>query len=129
MVVFEYSDQVNKNLLRAFPGLKAFCRKHDIVYFDPTEKNKKRVKALMETEKFPAAESASNVVCYIRYFGPWGMYHIDDNCISICPIDIEKAPGGLLGTVKHEIIHLMHPEVNSMSHKDKEDYINSVEKH
>ncbi|NMB69709.1 hypothetical protein GYA27_00700 [candidate division WWE3 bacterium] len=104
------------------PDLRNFCEKHDIVFFEPTEENKKKVEELLKTIKFPEIEG--DVTCYIRYFGPWGMYHPDDNCISICPLEIEKAPSGLIGVVRHEIIHLEHPEANSMKFDDKEEYIN-----
>ncbi|MFH1566277.1 MAG: hypothetical protein ABIB98_03725 [bacterium] len=126
MVVIKYSEQVNRNLMGAFlPGLKEFCSKHNIIYFEPSEENKKKVLELVE-KGFPEIEG--NVICYIRYFGPWGMYHPEDNCISVCPIDIQKAPGGFIGTVKHEIIHLLHPEANSMKHRKKEEYINSFDR-
>lgn len=123
MVEIKYSEQVNKNLMANYlPGLSEFCRKHNLVYFEPSEENKQKVLEIV-AKGFPEVEG--DVTCYIRYFGPWGMYHPNDNCISICPIDIERAPGGFVGTVKHEITHLLHPEANLMDHEKKEDYINN----
>ncbi len=125
MVKITYSEKVNKNLMDNYlPGLKVFCIKHNIEYFEPTEENRMKVLDIVK-RGFPDVEGG--VDCYIRYFGPWGMYHPEDNCISICPIDIHRAPGGLIGTIEHEIAHLRHPEANSMEHEKKEDYINSRE--
>ncbi|MCX6783464.1 MAG: hypothetical protein NT141_00065 [candidate division WWE3 bacterium] len=123
MVEIIYSEQVNKNLMDNYlPGLFEFCSKHNLVYFEPSKENNKKVLELV-AKGFPQVEG--NITCYIRTFGPQGMYHPEDNCISICPIDIDKAPGGFVGTIKHEITHLSHPEANSMDHEKKEDYINN----
>lgn len=125
MVKITYSEKVNKNLMDNFlPGLKDFCARRNIVYYEPTEENKKKVSEIVAAG-FPEIEG--DVECYIRTFGPWGMYHPEDNCISICPIDINRAPGGLVGTIEHEITHLKHPEANALEHEKKEEYINNLQ--
>ncbi len=127
MVEFIYSEQTNINLIKSYmPKLRDFCDEHNIVFFEPSEENKKKVEELMKTIKFPDIEQ--DMKCYITYFGPWGMYFPEDNCISICPINIEKAPGGLKGVVLHEITHLKHPEVDGLDYEDKEKYINEKER-
>lgn len=126
MIKFIYSEKANKVMLENYwPKLKPFCEKHNLVYFEPNESNKALVDIFFKTYKFPEIEGT--VDCYIRYFGPWGMYHPEDNTISICPIKIEKAPGGLVGVVKHELLHLQHPEANQMETEEKEKYIESLE--
>jgi len=42
------------------------------------------------------------------------------------PFQNRKCTRGLKETIEHEIKHLKYPEVNRMSHKDKEKFINKI---
>ena len=106
------------------PESEAFCKKNNIVYFKPSKKRKAWLKKWLKTAKLPKIETDKDIICYWRDHGTWGMYHPEDNSISICPYKIEKA-GGLEKVIKHEITHLQHPEANKMPHKEKEKYIKS----
>ncbi len=64
-------------------------------------------------------------ICYIRSSGCWGMYHPQFNMsISVCPLGSDNAPYGLKGSIKHEIVHLEHPEWDELPHEEKEANVN-----
>lgn len=107
------------------PDDEKFCEEHSIVYFKPTPKRKAWLKNWLKTAKLPVIKSTHDVTCYWRDFGVWGEYHPDNNSISVCPIEIERA-GGLEEVIKHELSHLKHPEANNMPHEEKEKYINNL---
>ncbi len=121
MIIYKYI----KDFYKYDPEEEKFCKENNIVFFKP---NKKRVQWLENWLKEftpPKIDCREDIICYWRHFGTWGMYHPEDNSISICPFKIENAPGGLKETIKHEITHLKYPEANTMSHKDKERFINN----
>lgn len=122
MIIYKYIEDYFED----DPGAKAFCKEHDIVYFTPTPERKAWLENWLKTAKLPVIECTPDVVCYWRYFGVWGEYHPNNNSISICPIEIEKA-GGLEEVIRHELVHLQHPEANEMPHEEKEDYINNTD--
>ena len=122
MVIYKYDP----NFYKADPEDKEFCEKHNIVYFSPSKELEIWLQNWLKTAKLPVINTKPDIVCYWRSFGTWGMYHPEDYSISICPYKIEEAPGGLEGTIKHEILHLQHPELNDMDHLDKEDAINDL---
>lgn len=119
MVIYKYIQNLFKPDLQE----EKFCEKHKIVYIKPTDERKKWLEKWIKTAKLPTVETSQDIICYWRYFGTWGMYHPEDKSISICPINIEKAPGGLAGVIRHEILHLHHPEADKMLHGEKEKYI------
>lgn len=122
MVIYKYiEDYFVEN-----KGDEEWCKAHKIVYFKPSVALKKWLKKWLKTVKLPKIETTPDIICYWREFGTWGMYHPDDNSISICPYRIEEA-GGLEEVIKHELSHLKHPEADQMSHEEKEEYINEVE--
>jgi hypothetical protein len=121
MVIFKYIE----DYFEEDPQGEEFCKEHNIVYFKPTPERKAWLENWLKTVKLPVIESDPDVICYWRYFGVWGEYHPEDNSISICPFEIERA-GGLEEVIKHELEHLKHPEANNLPHKDKEDYINNL---
>jgi hypothetical protein len=100
-----------------------FCKENNIVYFRPSINLKLWLENWLKVTTPPIIDCVPDVTCYWRYFGSWGMYHPEDNSISICPYQIQKAPGGLVGVIRHELTHLQHPEANNMSFEDKERYI------
>ncbi len=127
MFTYKFSKKVDEEFVSAFPNLKEFCVSQNVVYFEPSEENRARLESWLEVNIPPEMECAGDVVCWWRSHGPWGMYHREDNSISICPFDIEKTQGGLKGTILHELAHLEHPEADSMSHDKKEDYIDNLD--
>lgn len=117
---------VYKGIIKDFKdsdGAEKFCTDRGIIYFTPDKKRMAWLKKWLKTAKLPAIEDTPDVECWFRAYGVWGVYHPDDNCISICPWEIERC-GGLELVIKHELIHLQHPVADSMSHEEKEDYIN-----
>ena len=77
--------------------------------------------------KKPLVQIDQDITCYWRSSGTWGMYHPNKKAISICPWMIKKAPGNIEGVIKHEIIHLTHPEADMKgTHEEKENYINQL---
>lgn len=121
MVIYKYVGQyLPKDLSE-----KNFCQKHKIVYFKPTVTRKKWLEKWVKTAVLPVIDCHPDVICYWRYFGTWGMYDREDNSISICPYKIERA-GGLVKVIKHELLHLQHPEADNMEHDEKEVYIENL---
>lgn len=119
MVIYKYiGDYFNED-----PNEEAWCKEHQIVYFKPSKERKEWLKNWLKTVKLPQIECTPDITCYWRDFGVWGMYHPEDNSVSICPFEIEKA-GGLEETIRHELEHLKHPEANDLPHENKEEYIN-----
>jgi len=120
MIIYKYIEDYFEDSL----GSESFCKKRDIVYFKPTLVRRRWLRKWLKTAKLPIIECKPDIVCYWRYFGTWGMYHPDDNSISICPYKIENV-GGLEEVIKHEISHLRHPEADEMTHEEKERYIST----
>lgn len=108
-------------------GAAAFCKKHGIVYFKPSVKRAKWLRNWLKTTKLPVIETAKDIDCWFRSYGTWGMYHPNDNSISTCPYEIERA-GGLEEVIRHEITHLSHPKADRMPHEEKENIINNHER-
>ena len=123
MIIYKYLE----NFFEDDPESEAFCKKHNIVYFKPSKKRKVWLKKWLKTAKLPRIECEPDIICYWRDFGTWGMYHSEDNSISICPYEIDKA-GGLEEVIKHEIAHLKHPEADNMPHEKKEEYVEKSRK-
>lgn len=122
MIIYKYIENFKDD-----PNSEAFCKEHNIIYFKPTPKLKIWLEKWLKTTKPPVIECKPNIICYWRYFGTWGMYHPEDNSISICPYKIDNVPGGLEGVIRHEIEHLRHPEADTMPHEEKENYIENIE--
>lgn len=118
MVKYKYIE----NYYQDDPGSEEFCKQHNIVYFPFTQNSEKKLKKWLKKAKLPEINCEPDITCYWRPYGTWGMYHPEDNSISICPFEIEKA-GGLKEVIKHEIKHLMHPEANDLPHEEKEKVI------
>ena len=104
------------------PDAEKFCKEHGIVYFEPSPKRMKWLKKWVKTAKLPVIECEPDTECWFRAYGVWGQYHPSDNCISICPFEIERA-GGLESVIRHELTHIQHPEADNMPHEEKEKYI------
>jgi len=102
-----------------------FCKEQGIIYFKPSKNRKAWLKKWLKSTKLPKIETKKDIICYWRDHGTWGMYHPEDNSISICPYRIDEA-GGLEEVIRHEIAHLNHPEANDLNHTDKEHYINNI---
>ncbi len=121
MITYKYIE----NYFKDDSDSEEFCKKHNIVYFKPTRERKAWLKKWLKDVKLPKIECKRDITCYWRDFGTWGMYHPEDNSISICPYEIERA-GGLEQVILHEIVHLEHPELDKLPHNQKEDKINGL---
>ena len=108
--------------------LEGFCKEHGIIYFpkDPLRLKWLRKWWKENKGKLPIIETKKDIKCWFCSYGVWGQYHDDFNAISICPWQIDRV-GGLEDTIKHELTHLEHPEADTMSHEEKEKYIESID--
>ena len=106
---------------------RKFFDRQKIVYIKPSIRN--WVKTIWAYIMFDSPNihvpTKEDYTVYFVSSGCWGMYG-QPNEIYICPIGIENAPGGMVGTIRHEIKHIMHPEADQMPHAEKEKYINGV---
>jgi len=82
---------------------------------------------IISTKK-PNIETEESIVCYWVSSGTWGAYHPDDMSISICPWKLEQCPDDLEELIKHEILHLEHPEMDTLEHEKKERLIENLSK-
>ena len=119
MVIYKYVE----DYFQDDPDAESFCKRRNIVYFPPTDDRELRLQGWLKTVVLPKIESDPDVICYWRSYGTWGMYHPDDNSISICPFEIDRA-GGLENVIRHELKHLQHPEADELPHEAKEKVIN-----
>jgi hypothetical protein len=123
MIIYKHWKDFAEDIDKA----ASFCQQHNIVYFKPSKEREQWLVKWLETVQLPVIETSPDIICYFRSYGTWGMYHPENNSISICPYKIDKA-GGLLATIQHELIHLHHPEFEGLSHEIKEQFIQASDK-
>ncbi len=79
--------------------------------------------------KKPKIEVDQDVTCYWVSSGTWGSYHPDTYEIRICPWKINRSPDkNALGVIRHELMHLQHPEADGLKHEEKEKFIENLTK-
>lgn len=79
--------------------------------------------------KKPQITTEKDYVCYVLSCGSWGRYYAGTNEFAIVPWKAECPPGGLEKTLRHEIIHLNHPEWDSLPHDVKEQRVEFATDH
>ncbi len=122
-IKFKYSLLKDIKTYFEISSKKEWLKKQNIKVFGPSVS--RFFKIIFNRPKI-VLESDIPVTCYWVTNGTWGAYE-DPNKIIIMPFNLPDDMT-LSELMKHEIMHLKHPEAEDMDHKEKEKYIEEFEK-
>jgi len=107
-------------------GDRKWFKNHDVVVFWPNPLRWIWLLFWIIFSKKPVIKADRDIVCYLVSSGTWGAYHPEEYAISICPWKINQSiDKGIEGVIRHEILHLEHPEGDEMDHAEKEAYVDN----